>query len=237
VIILNLTRFFIVYIAQGLVFLICVFLAFKTIRRDRKRLNLIFGLFYICIAFGLFVNFIYAPFEDAPFVLYLNFITNYSLFLCPIFILIFNLILLKSEKVITPKKQAIIIGVYGAIMFGTFFLLFGANTGVEIGAAPTFSPVWFPPFYIYAMIAFNLAWAVVIYLAVQIYRKFEDEQLKKKWKFWVIGILELLLFGDGNFTMNLLNIAELRTLWGIIGLILVISGSYLLYYGVGKQLS
>ena len=234
---MNLTRFFIVYIAQGLVFFICVFLAFKTIKRDRKRLNLIFGLFYICIAFALFINFIYAPFEDAPFVLYLNFITNYSLFLCPIFILIFNLILLKSEKVITPKKQTIIIVVYGAVMFGTFFLLFGVNTGVEIGAAPTFSPVWFPPFYIYAMIAFNFAWAVAIYLAVQIYRKFEDEQLKKKWKFWVIGILELLLFGDGNFTMNLLNIDILRTLWGIVGLILVITGSYLLYYGVGKQLS
>ena len=234
---MDLTRFFIVYIAQGLVFLICVFLAFKTIRRDRKRLNLIFGLFYICIAFGLFINFIYAPFGDAPFVLYLNFITNYSLFLCPIFIVIFNLILLKSEKVITAKKQLIIIVIYGVIVFGTFFLLFGVNTGVEIGAAPKYSPVWFLPFYLYAMIAFNLAWIAAIYLAMMIYKKFEDEQLKKKWKFWVIGILELLLFGDGNFTMNLLNIDMLRTLWGIIGLILVISGSYLLYYGVGKQLS
>lgn len=234
---MDLTRIVIVYIVQGLVFLICCFLAYKTIKRDRKRLNLIFGLFYICIAFGLFINFIYAPFDDAPFVLYLNFITNYSLFLCPIFILIFNLILLKSEKVITPKKQLIIMIIYGAIIFGTFFLLFGVNTGVEIGAAPKYSPHWFLPFYLYAMIAFNLAWMAVLYLALQIYKKFEDEQLKKKWKFWVIGIIELLLFGDGNFTMNLLNIDMLRTLWGIIGVILVITGSYLLYYGVGKQLS
>ena len=234
---MNLTRFVIVYIVQGLVFIMCIFLAFKTIKRNRKRLNMIFGSFYACIAFGLFINFIYAPFDDALFVLYLNFVTNYSLFLCPIFIVIFNLILLKSEKIITSSKQLAIILIYGAIIFGTFFLLFGVNTGVEIGVAPNFSPHWFIPFYLYAMIAFNLVWVVAIYFALKIYRKFEDEQLKKKWKFWVIGILELVIFGDGNFTMNLLDISTLRTLWGIIGLILVITGSYLLYYGVGKQLS
>ena len=234
---MDLTRFFIVYIIQGIVFIICVFLAYKTIKRDRKRLNVIFGLFYALLAFGLFINFIYAPFDDAPFVVYLNFITNYTVFLCPIFLVIFNLILLKSEKVITQKKQLTIMLIYGVIVFVTFFFLFGENTGVEMGPAPKYSPVWSLPFYIYAMIPFNLCWLIAIYFAIQIYKKFEDQQLKKKWKFWVIGLVELLAFGDGNFTINLLNIDILRTLWGLVAFVLVLTGSYLLYYGVGKQLS
>lgn len=235
---MSLSRALTVYVAQGLVCAFFIFLAFKILKRDRKRLNLIFSGFYLSAAFGLIVNFFYAPLDPADYettILFLNYITNFGIFYSPIFLVVFDLILLKSEKVINPIKQLAILLGYGIAMFCMIFLVYTENLGVEIDP-DSWSPHWMPAFFLYLLIIESVPTALIFFFSFQIYKKFEDEQLKKKWKFFIFGFAALITFMYGIFVSNFLNEPDFRLIMGAIGLILAIAGGYLMYNGVGRQL-
>lgn len=237
VLFISTTRILTIYVAQGLIFAFFLFLAYKILKRDRKRLNVIFSGFYISAALGLFVNFIYAPLEDASFetiVLILNFITNFGIFYSPIFLVVFDLILLKSEKIITTSKQVIILLLYGIAMFCMIIFLFIPDFGVTLNAQ--WSPVWSIPFFIYLLIVETIAVVPLLYLSFQIYNKFEDPNLKKKWRLFIFGFSALLIFMYGIFVSNTLNDPTFRLIMGVIGLVLALAGGYLMYSGVGRQI-
>jgi len=227
-------RFITIYVAQGFMCVFFLFLAFKILKRDRKRLNIIFSGFYISPAIGFIINFIYAPLIEESVVLLLNFLTNFFIFYSVIFIVVFNLILLKSEKAITTKKQLTILIVYGIAMFSMIGFLFIPGLGVTFNE--NWSPIWSVPFFIYVVAIETIGVLPAFYLSFQIYKKFEDELLKKKWKFFIFGLCFILIFLYGIFISNTLNIDIFRTLIGVVGLILALLGAYLMYYGVGRQI-
>jgi len=228
-------RFLTIYIAQGFIFVFFLFLAIKILKRDRKRLNVIFSGFYISPVIGFLVNFIYGPMTDVNLVLLLNFVTNFGIYYSAIFLVVFDLILLKSEKVITTTKQILILLGYGIAMFCMIFFLFIPGAGVTLNA--TWSPVWAFPFFIYVVLVVSIG-AVIpfLYLSFQIHKKFEDDLLKKKWKYFIYGFCCLIVFMYGIFISNTLNDATFRIILGLIGLVLAIAGGYLMYTGVGRQL-
>ncbi|MHA1106620.1 MAG: hypothetical protein ACTSPN_13025 [Promethearchaeota archaeon] len=228
-------RFITIYIAQGVIFATFLFFAIKILKRDRKRLNVVFSGFYISPVLGIFVNFIYGPMTDVNLVLLLNFVTNFGIFYSPIFLVVFDLILLKSEKVITTGKQTLILVAYGIAMFSMIFFLFIPGAGVTLNE--NWSPVWSLPFFIYVVSVVSIG-AVIpfLYLSLQIYKKFEDDILKKKWKSFIYGFCCLIVFLYGIFVSNTLNIDIFRTVLGLLGLILALVAGYLMYNGVGRQL-
>ncbi|MFX0012479.1 MAG: hypothetical protein ACFE9R_19350 [Candidatus Hermodarchaeota archaeon] len=232
----NPTRIVVIYIAQGAVFAVFLYLGLKVLSRDRKRLNKVFGGAYLSPAVGLFINFLYGPLNNETIVLFLNFLTNFCVFYAPIFLVIFELILLKSEKVITPTKQLLILVGYGIALFCMFFFLFIENFGVKINAETNWSPIWYLPFFIYLVIVESIAVIPSFLLAFQIYAKFEDPLLKKKWRSFIYGFLFLVIFMYGIFVSNFLANSTFRLIMGIISIILAISGAYLMYKSVGQQL-
>ncbi|MFX1477231.1 MAG: hypothetical protein ACFFCI_03780 [Promethearchaeota archaeon] len=235
-------RIFTVYVAQGILFAFFIFLAYKILKRDRKRLNIIFSLFYLSVAVGLLINFIYAPMEDVALesiVLILNFLTNFFISFSVVFLVIFELILLKSEKVVTFSKQLLVIVLYGVALFCMIFFLsiFTPGIGVTINAATFWKPKWELPFFIYVVIVVTLGGIIpTLYLAFRISKKFEDEVLKKKWKFFIIGLVALFIFMYAIYISNFLNNDTIRLVMGGLGLILEIIGGYLIYYGVGRSI-
>ena len=232
----NPMRVLTIYVAQGLACVFLIFIAYKIIKRDRKRLNLIFSGTYISAAIGLIINMIYAPIADEDIVLILNYLTNFGIFYSPIFLVVFDLILLKSEKVITTLKQfAILIG-YGIVMFCMIFFVLTEDWGVSINEDTEWSPVWELPFFLYLVIVESIAVGPLLYLSFQIYQKFEDDQLKKKWRFFIFGFCAFIIFMYAIFLSNFLDVSDIRALMGGIGLILAIAGGYLMYNGVGRQL-
>ncbi len=240
---MNLTRFLTVYIIQGIMGILYVFLAYKTLKRDKKRLNLVLSSFYLSLAIGVFMNWIYAPLDDLPIVLYLNFLTNFFLFWSVGFLTVFNLILLKSEKIFTTQKQLLYIIGYGLFLgVGMFILLhvqepFSGEFGVQLDPI-SFSPDWNLSFFLFVLICW-LVFACIpsMYFITQIQKKFEDENLKKKFKSFSIGVIEIVIFGIIVFVSNYLNIPTIRTIAAVLGFVLVISAAYLIYSGVGKQIS
>ncbi|MGQ4873512.1 MAG: hypothetical protein ACP6IY_05490 [Promethearchaeia archaeon] len=234
---LTLTRFIQVYIVQGTIGAIFSYIAYLILKRDKKRLNVTFAGFYISAAIGIFLNFVYAPLTDEVAVLWLNFFTNYFIALATIFIVVFDLILLKSEKVINNTKQLIIILIYAAALLGLLFFIISPDPGVKINAKTNWKPVYELPYYIYFMIILN-GFCVIpsILLSIVIYTKFEDDLLKKKWRYFMLGLIIIHTFMVGTFTMNYLNDETLRTIWALLSLFLSTVGPILMYYGVGRQI-
>lgn len=230
-------RIITVYVAQGVILVAFLYLAIKILLRDRKRLNVIFAGLYISPAIGVLINFLYAPMTDEFLVSILNFFTNFGFFYAPIFIVVFDLILLKSEKVISTSKQLMILIIYGIAMFGMIFFLFIPGSGVTINQGTGWSPVWSLPFFLYVVLVETIGALIPsLYFSFQIYKKFEDEQLKRKWRFFIFGFIALMTFMYAIFISNYIGDPTVRLLIGVVGLMLAILGGFLMYFGVGKQI-
>ncbi|MGV9172089.1 MAG: hypothetical protein ACOC35_05940, partial [Promethearchaeia archaeon] len=181
---LDMTRFLQVYIVQGVVGLIWAFIAYKILDRGRKRLNLILSSFYISGVIGIILNFIYAPLTDETAVYILNFMTNFCFFLAPIFLVVFEILLLKSNKIFGTQKQLLIVIGYAALLCGVLLI----PEGVKINANTDWKPVWSVPYFIYAVVITSLFGVLPsIHFGIKIYEKFKDVALKKKWRFFLVG--------------------------------------------------
>ncbi len=235
----NPMRIITIYVAQGLVCAWFAYLAYKILKRDRKRLNVIFSGFYISAVIGLIFNFIYGPIAHEGTILVLSYLTYFGVFYSPVFLVVFDLILLKSEKVITSFKQWLIFIAFGIFMACMIFFILNLDWGVRVNEDTEWSPEWQLPFFLYVIIGESLFGIIpILYLSFLIYNKFEDEQLKRKWKYFIFGFFALIIFLYGIFITNFLASRgiNVRTALGAIGLISGIIGGYLMYNGVGRQL-
>ena len=109
---MDIIRFIQIYIIQFGIGLFCLFLGLLILKRDRKRLNQIFSGSFVSIFIGVTINVIYANLYLNPIVSILHVATVFFLYLAQIFLLVFNLMILKSEKVIDTKKQIGIIAIF-----------------------------------------------------------------------------------------------------------------------------
>ena len=170
---LTLIRAIQVYVVQGSLIPYFMFLVYKILKRDKKRLNYIFSFTYIINIIACLVNFIYAPFSYEPVVLFLNFLTTILIAISTIFNLIFILIILKSEKVINLKKQILIIGVYCFALVMSIFIYYNPELGITMNSTTKWVPVWKWPLFLY--ITGILTFYVVIpgfYYIRKVYKKF-----------------------------------------------------------------
>jgi len=228
-------RFLQIYVLQGAICVFFLILAYFILKRGKQRLNLILSGSYITIAAGLSLNFIYAPMTHPQLeliVLILYYLVIFLVFLYPAFLLVFVLILLKSEKIITTSKQIIIILVYAVILS---FMVFIPN-GVVINKSTDWKPVWSWPYFIYVIAVVTFGFLTSFYFSVKIYKLFEDEQIRKKWRYFLIGLIGLYIFATGTLLSNTLNIQTIRNIWSVISFALVIISPYSVYKGVGKQI-
>ncbi|MGV9172072.1 MAG: hypothetical protein ACOC35_05855 [Promethearchaeia archaeon] len=231
---IDLARIIQVYVIQlgvgGIFYLI---MAFLILQRDTKRLNKIFSMFFISIAIGTIVNVIYVAIEIRLVVRILNIVTYYFFCFGQMFLLIFSLILLKSERIIDSKKQIILINSFAALLLGLFIIGIGFD-GVTLN--DKWKPVWDLSFVLYSLLICGIVTILpTIFYSIKIYEKFQNEVLKKKWKFYLFGIIIYYIIWGGTSLSNFLDNPAFRTIWSLIALIGLIS-TYTIYYGVGKQI-
>jgi hypothetical protein len=119
------------------------------------------------------------------------------------------------------------------------FFIYTPGWGVTINASSEWAAEWHLPFFLYLTIGETvLAVIPILYLSFKVYNKFEDEQLKRKWKNFIYGFCGLLIFLYGIFISNFLASFDInvRLVMGGIGIISGIIAGYLMYNGVGRQL-
>ncbi len=168
-----------------------------------------------------------------------NFLTNFCLLLGPIFLVVFQLILLKSEKIVTKKRQVILIISYSIVLLFMIAFMFGEETGVDINSGTSWIPIYHLPIYIFLVVVHSIGSTIpTIYLSFKVLKKLTNPMLRNKWKFFMVGIHSLNFFMYGTYTSYILEVIihGFRFAWSVAGFFIVIIGGYLLFYGVGRQL-
>ena len=228
---LDLSRFIQVFVVQGLVGLFYLYIGYKIIRRETKGINFILSNFYFFVAIGVIINIIYVNIFDVTITMFLHFTTYYLFCLSLIFLFIFVLILLKSDQIITLKKQLAIFTIYALLLVVLWFI----PDGIRLNEV-SWKPEWSWPFFIYSMaICSSIAIGPTIYVSFKIYRSFQKDILKKKWIFFLIGTFGYFFLYYGTSLSNTLADPIFRLIWSIVSLPTLIS-IYFIYYGVAKQL-
>ena len=227
---LDLSRFIQVFVVQGLVGLFYLYIGYKIIRRETKGINFILSNFYFFVAIGAIINIIYVNVFNETITLFLHFITYYLFCLSLIFLFIFVLILIKSDKIITVKKQFAIFTIYALLLI----VLWLIPDGMRLNEV-SWKPEWSWPFFIYSIvICTSIAIGPTIYISFKIYRSFQKDILKKKWKYFLIGIFGYFFLYYGTSLSNTLADPTFRLIWSIMSLPALIN-IYFIYYGVAKQ--
>ncbi|MBD3196664.1 MAG: hypothetical protein GF317_16530 [Candidatus Lokiarchaeota archaeon] len=227
-----------IYVVQGILCAFFLFFAVRILSRQKKKLNYYFSLFYISEAIGLIINFIYAPLENEIIVKLLNFVTNFFSFYAVIFLLVFIILLYKTEKAFDPPKQIGLLLLTGVVYFCMIFIAIIPDLGVEITEVNDFTPHWGWLFFLYIMgITTGFSTIPTLYYIFKIYKSFKDENLKQRWKYFFGGILFLYGLLYSIFVRNTFFPGTIfSTVLSLFGLVFSILGSILIYYGVGRQL-
>jgi len=232
---------------QTIMAIVFIYLGYLIFKRDKKRLNVIFSLFYffgfIATVFNWTYAFLNPHLNDIAYsaVLYLNYITNFFYFTSLGFLLVFSLIVYKSEKIFDTKKQILYLVAYIGGLGGLMFLFIHIpGMGVEFHKLGSSSPYWTLPFFLLVFLALTIgSIGPCVYILYKTSKQFDDQELKKKYRYFFIGFIEISAFAYLIAFANFLkDVSPLfPTIALLLGAIFVITGAYLLYIGVGKQIS
>ena len=149
-----------------------------------------------------------------------------------IFLLTFVIILIKPKQKFSMDLQFLMIIIYGFLLLGLLLI----PDGITINASTNWKPEWSWMFFLYSVIVCSvLVILPSVYYSIKIYIKFESDDLKTKWRFFLIGICAYFFLYYGTSISNTLNNDTFRFLWSLISLPTLIS-LYLIYYGIGRQL-
>jgi len=229
---MDLARFLQIYVIQGGFAIFFCYMAIIVLKRGKKRTNLYLSSFYLLTAIGGLINIIYANLFIENIVYILHFITYYVLCYALIFLLIFTLILLKPVDKFNTKIQITLLILVGIVLLGLWFI----PNGIQINQSTNWKPNWSWSFFLYSVIVCSVILIIpTSYYSLKIYSKIENQHLKKKWKYFLIGELGYFFLFYGTTFSNTLNNDSFRLIWSIFSLPTIIS-LFLIYYGVGRQL-
>lgn len=229
---MDFARFIQIYIVQGLFALFFLYMAYIVLKRGRKQLNLYLSSFYLSTTIGGVLNMIYANIFNETVVFVMHFVTYFMFCFSIAFLLIFVLILVKPIDQITRKFQSKILIIFGFVILGLLLI----PNGIVINGTTNWKPNWSVTFLVYSVVVCSCMGMIpTLYYSIKIYKKFENEYLKKKWKYLLLGISAFFFLFYGTVISNTLNNDSFRLIWSIVSLPTLIS-LYLIYYGVVQQL-
>jgi hypothetical protein len=221
-----------IYVVQGLFALFFLYMAYLVLKRGKKPIHIHISSFYLSVTIGGVLNMIYANIFNSTIVYFMHFITYYIFCLSMIFLLLFILILIKPKNKFSINLQFLIIIIYGFLLLG---LLLVPN-GILIDASTNWKPDWSWAFFTYSVILCTFLIIIPsIYYSIKIYIKFESDYLRKKWKYFLIGIFAYYFLYYGTSISNTLHSDVFRIIWSLVSLPTLIA-LYLIYYGIGRQL-
>ena len=221
-------------LVNGPIGVLWLFFAIRILQRGpSKRINQMFFLFLGLTALGMFVNVAYRLIGVDFWNITLNKVTIFLSTVSIVFLLIFNLIILKSDKIITDKIKLVMIIAWIIICCGYFFIEGGVTWGhEEVGDAGV--PIWSVPFAVFGIIIGQLLWSATLIVVIQIYRRFEDQKLRRKYISTIVAIAIFDWILIGNCINNMIDNDTFRLIF-LITSILVIPAGILLYMGVKRD--
>ena len=229
---INVNRLVLIFLIQGIMSVFFLFLAVRLIIRRKQRINIYLSGFLISVVVGAVLNMIYAllfmlEYADSI-IISLNLITNFFIFYSLIFLTEINLMLLKYNK-FTPGKQYLLMFIYGLL------LLIGILLPNVISLNAIGQPIWSFFFFLYIVTLMTL-FAILPFVisSLRLAMEHSDKKYKKKWLYYVVGLIGLFFYLYMICFANLLNNAFFLLIVSLISPIVIISCT-LIYFGIGQK--
>jgi len=144
---------------------------------------------------------------------------------------VFNLNLLYSRTESKLKTDVVLIIVYGILLFIILLL----PKGITINEKTSWMPHWsWPLFLVFGLFIISFVGIPQIILSVKIYNKIKDNGLKKRIKFYFVGLFGLTINLMGILLYNTWDNSVFKTIWPFLSLIAIFFGLGI-YYGIGRQ--
>ncbi|MFX1445628.1 MAG: hypothetical protein ACFFHV_19605 [Promethearchaeota archaeon] len=236
---LSIWRFIHIYILFVSIFAFFIFISYNILKRDiRNRLNQVLSLFHICLALGLFITFIYASLSDPslePLATQLHLVTIYFTTVSTGFLLLFIILLYKSEyRINSLKNQLLFMAIYFIISLGFFMIPNGAIVPIKPDGTQLY-PVWTLSFFLFYFCIITTTLILSLIISKKICDEFKVEILVKKMKLFVFGICCIYYMGFAVGLTNYLNIPLLRNILTLTQAIPIL-GVILIYFSIGRTL-
>lgn len=203
-------------------------------KRKKTRPTLTLVSFYTLTAVGFIFNALtqilaLMELQEALYLFY--FISSYLLLVAFIFIPLFMVTILKTELEFKKQNYILIIVVY-AILSALIFL---TPEGVLINENG--SVLYSIPFFTIVYLFFTICICLpTFFFSVRLYSTFKDENLKKKLRLFLFGIIQALIILYGAVLFNTTPDPLYKAIWGFIAFVLLVSGGLCIYYGLGRNL-
>ncbi|MFX1402441.1 MAG: hypothetical protein ACFE8V_14485 [Promethearchaeota archaeon] len=218
---------------QSFVLILFFYLAFKILKRKIDITTVTLSLFYIIIGFGLILSSLFLLIRTTFMGLVIYIIGAYLILFGQIFLVVFIYNILKLSKSLKSLKQISVIIVYGLI---TALIIVFFPEGISITSETNYAPKysWFFLITLYSMFTGTIVVPSLV-LFRRLFKLFEDRDLRKKLKFFFIGVIGFFLSFYGLILYNTWHDPLFRLIWAFASFIVLPSG-YLIYYGIGRGL-
>ncbi len=236
---LTIDRFITIYILQSLIGIFYVVIIYSLLHKREKitRKRVLFSLYYLLSCLGLTLNYIYGFYHSYPLTNFLYLLTIYLLYMALGIIAVFVAEIyferVKKKRVI--KCQSILLVFYAIFLSGIFFI----PRGVEISPTTSWKPVVSISLFIYSS-TFLLADSLVfVFYTYSVYRHFiktnQENIILKRWLMFIVGISLTFIFLGLTMFNHVLNNELFRQFWSLIGGIILVTGTILIWIGIGKK--
>ncbi len=231
------TRLFIVLIPQSAAALIYLLISYILLKRKKDWLiyflvSTYFHLFLVSIINNGFIVLILIDFQNTLIIKSLYYIISFLTLFGYIFLLLFIVLLYKTEITLTLKHCLIIILIYGAISILLIFIPDSISFNIEKNWNIQFSFIFMISVYIFFTLVIFIPMNIY---SIRIYLSIEDGYLKKRFKYFLIGVLSFIFDLYGAILYNTWHNPIYRNIWSIITFFLLISSAILIYYGIVKN--
>lgn len=216
------------WIVYSVMIVLFLYLGVSILRRGyKRRINQVFFAFLLTIAIGLVFNISYRAINDPIYNEIGNMITIFFVNISLIFLLLFHLIIWKSDKIITDRIKIWVI-IFWIVLCSLLFII----DDVTFNTAN--KPVWSSDFFIHGIIINSALYGLIMYVNIQVYRRFETQDLKKKYLNTIISTTMFFWLPIGNYLANFLDNPIFREIFTYTALI-VIPGSIMFYLGLKRE--
>ncbi|MHA1843276.1 MAG: hypothetical protein ACTSWE_03295 [Promethearchaeota archaeon] len=226
------TRFIGVYVTQLGIGIIFLYVTYRLLRRNRSMLSLLLGLFFFLQSMSLILLAILYPIRSNPFSYNFYFISLYINLSAQIFVVLFFIKLFHFENMNFTWKEVLII----IFHLTTCFLIFYFSNGIKYDETTNWSPKYSFLFFTLLSLYFTCVLLIPAMLySIKLYKVFSDAQLKKRYKYFLIGMLSYGISFYGVLIFNTFDNYLFKAIWIIISLFLI-PFELLLFYGIGTEL-
>ncbi len=214
-----------------------LFLGMKVLKRGKQITNKYMGFYFVWMGITMSLNVLYVIVDNADLTAALANVVGTSMVFAQVFLVLFILIIRHSQAEINKQKQMLWIMISALISIGLFLLgSIGLGATYGVNTAGDNVPVWLWYYALYNFLGSVFLVGTVVYNSYVARKGFADATMKKRFTYFLVGIILLMILMCMNPWSNLEPSSTFRTFYGLYAIV-VIPCAFLLYMSLGKEVS